>query len=100
MTRQQWTPKEERQYEHIKEGAKEGGKSTETAKEMAARTVNKQRREEGKTAASTTPGTGNPNSLLEDRTKDELDNLAQELDIDGRGQMSKDELIQAIRSER
>ena len=42
-----WSAKRERQYEHIKEGAIEQGKSEERAKEIAARTVNKQRREDG-----------------------------------------------------
>ena len=44
-----WTKKDERQYEHVKESAKERGESTERAKEIAARTVNKQRKEEGRT---------------------------------------------------
>ncbi|MCA9515238.1 MAG: Rho termination factor N-terminal domain-containing protein, partial [Myxococcales bacterium] len=65
--------------------------------EIAARTVNKQRREEGRTPNETTQGTGNPNKGLEARTKDELYNRAKELDIDGRSKMTKDELIRAIR---
>jgi hypothetical protein len=44
-----WTKKDERQYEHIKDSEKEAGRSTEKAKEIAARTVNKHRREEGRT---------------------------------------------------
>jgi hypothetical protein len=49
------SPKRKRQYEHIKESAQERGASTKRAKEIAARTVNKQRRETGQTkdAAST-----------------------------------------------
>jgi hypothetical protein len=49
------SPKRKRQYEHIKESAQERGASTKRAKEIAARTVNKQRREAGQTkdAAST-----------------------------------------------
>ena len=46
------SPKRKRQYEHIKEGAKKRGKSTKRAKEIAARTVNKQRRESGQTKSS------------------------------------------------
>ena len=42
-----WTDKDERQYEHVKESVLEQGKSEEAAKEVAARTVNKHRREEG-----------------------------------------------------
>lgn len=41
--------KRERQYEHIKESAKKRGRSTKRAKEIAARTVNKQRAEAGET---------------------------------------------------
>lgn len=44
-----WTRKDERQYEHIKQSAKERGESTKRAKEIGARTVNKQRKEEGRT---------------------------------------------------
>ena len=41
--------KRKRQYEHIKESAKKRGRSTKRAKEIAARTVNKQRAEAGQT---------------------------------------------------
>ena len=92
-----WSDKEERQYEHIKESAEESGKSTRRAKEIAARTVNKQRREQGKTSNKTTQGTGNPDTRLEDRSRQELYNRAKQLNIDGRSKMAKGELIEAIR---
>lgn len=92
-----WSKKDERQYEHVKESEKEQGRSTERAEEIAARTVNKQRREEGRTPNETTQGTGNPNTGLESRSKDELYNRAKELDVEGRSDMSKDELVKAIR---
>ncbi len=95
-----WSNRDERQYEHIKESAQKRGTSTKRAKEIAARTVNKQRREEGRTPNKTTQGTGNPNRSLEDRTKQELYNQAKELGIEGRSKMSKDELVQAIRNQR
>ena len=44
-----WSNKDERQYEHIKEGEKKSGKSTKTAKRIAAATVNKERASEGRT---------------------------------------------------
>ena len=44
-----WSNKDERQYEHIKASEKKEGKSTDRAKEIAARTVNKQRKKEGRT---------------------------------------------------
>lgn len=93
-----WTDKDERQYDHIKESALESGKSEDDAEEVAARTVNKQRRKEGRTPNKTTQGTGNPNSRMEDRTVKELRNLASERDIDGRSKMNKAELIKALRN--
>lgn len=44
-----WSKKDERQYEHVKESEQEQGRSKERAKEIAARTVNKQRSKEGRT---------------------------------------------------
>jgi len=44
-----WTKKDERQFEHIKQGEKERGRSDKRAKEIAGATVNKQRRKEGRT---------------------------------------------------
>ncbi|TWT32169.1 hypothetical protein KOR34_39300 [Posidoniimonas corsicana] len=93
-----WSDKDERQYEHIKQNAQQRGKSEERAEEIAARTVNKQRRSEGRTPNKTTQGTGNPNTGLEDRTVDELRNRAAELQIEGRSKMNKQELVDAIRS--
>ncbi|MDV6315747.1 Rho termination factor N-terminal domain-containing protein [Idiomarina sp. HP20-50] len=92
-----WRDKDERMYQHIKQSQLDDGKSTDEAEEIASRTVNKQRREEGLTENATTKGTGNPNTKLEHRTKDELYNRAQQLDIDDRSQMNKEELIEAIR---
>lgn len=47
-----WSPKRERQYEHIKEGEREAGRSNDRAEEIAARTVNKQRSDTGETKSS------------------------------------------------
>jgi hypothetical protein len=44
-----WSAKRERQYEHIKESEKKQGRSTKRAKEIAARTVNKERARAGET---------------------------------------------------
>ena len=94
----EWTNKDERQYEYVKESELERGKPEEAAQEVAARTVNKQRREEGRTPSQTTQGTGNPNTSLEDRTVEELRNRAAELKIKGRSKMKKVELVEAIRN--
>lgn len=95
-----WSDKDERKYDHIKESAKDRGASSKRAKEVAARTVNKGRREEGRTPNKTTQGTGKPGKSLDDRTKDELYNMAADLDVEGRSKMKKDELISAIREKR
>lgn len=89
--------KRQRQYEHIKESSMERGKSESRAAEIAARAVNKQRRESGETPNQRTRGTGNPNTPLEERSVQELRNRARELDITGRSDMTKAELISAIR---
>lgn len=47
MPRGAWTDKRERQYDHIKRGLMERGKREGTAEEIAARTVNKVRAQEG-----------------------------------------------------
>lgn len=91
-----WSKKDERQYEHIKESSEARGKRTRTAKEIAARTVNKQRRLEGRTDNTRTLGTGNPDQPLGARTRDELYNLARELGVAGRSRMSKAELVAAL----
>jgi len=93
-----WSNKDERQYEHIKDSTLKRGRSEDTAEEIAARTVNKRRREEGRTPNRRTMGTGNPNRGLEERSKDELYNRAKQLKIEGRGKMTKSELVEAVRS--
>jgi hypothetical protein len=95
-----WTEKRERQYEHIKDSALDRGAPEPRAKEIAARTVNKQRRESGETPNTRTQGTGNPRLRMQDRSRDELYNTARKLDIEGRSRMSKDELVEAIRGAR
>lgn len=95
-----WTNKDERQYEHIKDSNEERGVPETRAKAIAARTVNKTRREHGKTPNKQTQGTGNPNTSLEDRSKQELYNVAQEMGIEGRSKMKKSELVTAIRQKR
>ena len=91
-----WSKKDQRQYEHIKESTLSNGESEDTAQETAARTVNKRRREEGRTPNKTTQGTGNPNLPLDDRTVEELRSFASKLRIDGRSKMKKAELVKAI----
>jgi hypothetical protein len=92
-----WSKKDERQYEKIKKSSMRRGVKAKRAKAIAARTVNKTRRKRGRTPNRTSQGTGNPNQPLEERSKRELYNRAQKLDIEGRSKMSKGQLIKAIR---
>ena len=92
-----WSSKEERQYKKIKQSARKRGSGSKRAKEIAARTVNKLRRTKGRTPNKTTQGTGNPNKDLENRTKNEIYNIAKRKNIRGRSNMNKKELIKAVR---
>jgi uncharacterized protein with beta-barrel porin domain len=99
---------DERQYEHIEKSSKKRGRSTKRAKEIAARTVNEQRKEEGRTKQqkrSSRSSRGNGKRTggkqggngLESQTKDQLYQRAKKLDIEGRSTMNKRELARAIR---
>jgi len=92
-----WSKKDEKMYDHVRESELDRGMDPARAEEIAARTVNKHRRVEGRTPNKRTQGTGNPNRGYEARTRDELYNIAKEKDIAGRSGMSKQELIEAIR---
>jgi plasmid stabilization system protein ParE len=107
MPQQAWSDKRERQYEHIKESAKEQGASTKRAKEIAARTVNKERAQSGEAATSSRSsrqdmssgrrggqrsGTNRPKG----RTKEQLYNEAKRMNISGRSKMTKAQLQRAV----
>jgi len=94
-----WSAKDERKYDKIRKSSLERGVGEERAEEIAARTVNRDRREEGRTKSGmkTTSGTGNPTTSLEERTRRELYNRARQLHIAGRSKMDKQELVRAIR---
>lgn len=93
-----WTASDERKFEHIRDGYIEQGKDESTAAEIAGRTVNKTRRQEGRTPNRTTQGTGNPRTRLETRSVGELRNTAAKMHIAGRSGMTKPELVKAIRA--
>ncbi|MFD3698369.1 plasmid stabilization protein [Streptomyces sp. NPDC058646] len=100
------SPKRERQYEHIKESAEKGGESTGRAKEIASRTVNKERARSGesKTASrssthdmsSSKRGGRRSHSGSQGPTKEQLYNEAKQRGIDGRSKMDKAELKRAL----
>jgi hypothetical protein len=92
-----WSAKDERKYERIKESSEQRGAGEDRAQEVAARTVNKGRRQEGRTPNTRTQGTGNPRTALQNRSRDELYNIARDMKIPGRSNMSKQQLESAVR---
>ena len=52
MPQRAWNAKRERQYQHIKQGLRQRGRSEDTAEEIAARTVNKERARSGEAKQS------------------------------------------------
>jgi hypothetical protein len=100
------SPKRERQYEHIKESAKERGESPKRATEIAARTVNKERARSGesRTASKTSTrdisssrrGGLRSHSGAAGRTKEQLYAEARKRNIKGRSSMSKAQLERAL----
>lgn len=94
----EWTDKDERKYRHVRQNQKKRGSSEARASEIAARTVNKDRRLQKRTRNRKAQGTGNPNEPLESRTVEELRNRAADLNVSGRSRMRKQELIDAIRA--
>jgi hypothetical protein len=107
MPRKEWTDKQDRKYEHIKESLKDRGTSTKRAKEIAARTINKERAQRGQSETASRSsvkdmpssrrgglrsGTNRPKG----RTKEQLYNEARQLGIAGRSKMSKEQLQRAV----
>jgi hypothetical protein len=98
--------KRERQYEHIKDSAKERGESDKRAEEIASRTVNKERARAGesRTASRTSiedmsssrRGGQRSHSGSQGPTRDQLYNEARQRNIKGRSHMTKDELNKAL----
>ncbi|MFE7797931.1 plasmid stabilization protein [Nocardia sp. NPDC057440] len=103
----EWSEKDERQYNHIKDSAKDRGASTDRAEEIAARTVNKNRARSGRTKTASRSstndlspqrrgglrsGTKGPKGL----TRDQLYNEARQRNIEGRSKMTKSQLARAL----
>jgi len=99
--------KRARQYEHVKRSERQQGRSTRRAKEIAARTVQKERARSGesRTRSRTSThdissgrrggrrsGTSGPKG----RTRDQLYNEAKKLNISGRSRMNKSQLQRAV----
>ena len=101
-----WSRKRERQYEHIKEGLREHGRSEDLAEEIAARTVNKERARAGEARSSSRSSTDDISSGRRGglrshsgpggRTRDQLYAEAKRRNISGRSKMSKAQLERAV----
>ena len=106
MPQQAWNAKRERQYEHIKEGLEERGENEDTAQEIAARTVNKERARAGEARTASRSSvkdisSGRRGGLRSHdgpggRTKAQLYNEAKKKGVEGRSKMSKAELEKAV----
>jgi hypothetical protein len=99
--------KRQRQYEHIKEGAEERGASEGRAKEIAARTVNKERARSGEAKSASKTSTRDPKSAsqrggershsgAQGPTRDQLYEEAKKKNIEGRSTMNKQQLRKAL----
>lgn len=101
-----WSKKRERQYEHVKESLEDQGRDEDTAEEIAARTVNKERARAGESEQASTTSTDDISSGRRGglrsgrgpggRTKAQLYEEAKKKNIEGRSTMSKAELEKAV----
>jgi plasmid stabilization system protein ParE len=108
MPQRAWSNKRERQYEHIKESAKDRGASTSRAKEIAARTVNKERARSGESRQRSRTSTrdissGRRGGLRSHRgsggrTREQLYQDAKKMNVPGRSKMNKAQLQRAVNS--
>jgi hypothetical protein len=103
--------KRARQYEHVKRSEKRQGRSAGRAKEIAARTVQKERARSGESRQRSRSSTrdissgrrggqrsGRPGQR--GRTREQLYNDAKRLNIRGRSRMSKRQLLAAVNRKR
>ncbi|APX34712.1 plasmid stabilization protein [Brachybacterium sp. P6-10-X1] len=101
-----WSAKRERQYDHVRKSQLDQGSSEAEAEEIAARTVNKTRAQEGESeeASETSTEDKSPSerggersgSGPQGRTKDQLYRDAQREGVEGRSQMDKDQLEEEV----
>lgn len=106
MPQKAWSDKRERQYKHIKEGLLDRGETEDTAEEIAARTVNKERARKGEARQRSRSSvrdisSGRRGGLRSHkgpggRTYDQLYNEAKKKGIEGRSKMNKTQLARAV----
>jgi hypothetical protein len=98
--------KRDRQYKEVVKSEKKEGRSTKRAKEIAARTVNKEKARSGESQTSSRSSTRGKSASARGgkrsgkgpggRTKEQLYNDAKRLGIEGRSTMTKDQLAHAV----
>lgn len=101
-----WSDKRERQYEHIKQGLEDKGRSADTAREIAARTVNKERARSGESEQASRTSTEDISSSRRGglrshrgaggRTKQQLYEEAKRKGVKGRSKMNKAQLEKEV----
>jgi hypothetical protein len=106
MPQKSWSKKRERQYEHIKEGLVDQGRSEDTAEEIAARTVNKERARHGESRTASKTSLNDKSSSERGgershkgpggRTKAQLYAEAKRMNVKGRSSMDKAALLRAV----
>jgi hypothetical protein len=106
MPQRAWSAKRERQYQHVKEGLEERGRSEDEAEEIAARTVNKERARKGEASQASRTSTKDISSGRRGgmrshtgpggRTRDQLYEEARRKNIKGRSKMTKRQLERAV----
>jgi hypothetical protein len=106
MPQRSWSPKRERQYEHVKQGLLEQGRDEDKAEEIAARTVNKERARAGESRTASRTSTDDLSSSRRGglrshrgsggRTKAQLYEEARRKNVKGRSSMTKAQLERAV----
>ena len=106
MPQRAWNDKRERQYDHIKDGLLERGENEDTAEEIAARTVNKERARAGEARTASRSSVddispGRRGGLRSHRgpggrTKAQLYNEAKDMGVEGRSKMTKAQLERVV----
>jgi hypothetical protein len=103
----EWTEKQERKYEHIVESERSAGEPGGRAREIAARTINKERARRGQSKTASRSSTDDMSSSRrggqrsgtdrpKGRTKAQLMNEARQKGIAGRSKMTKAQLERAV----
>jgi hypothetical protein len=106
VPQQAWNKKQERQYQHIKESQRKEGRSEDTAEEIAARTVNKERARAGHSRQSSPSSTQDISAPRRGgkrsgsgpggRTRQQLYEEAKRKGVEGRSKMNKAQLEKAV----